>query len=183
MLILASQSPRRKELLGLLNIPFECIVADIDETIDTTKDLNEEMKKVSYLKAYEVFKEHQDDIVIGADTIVVLNGEILLKPKDEEDAFNTLQKLSGNTHEVKTGVTIISKDRKVSFVSNSHVMFSKLSDQEILDYIATKEPMDKAGSYGIQGYGAKFIENINGDYYSIMGFPIQAIYQKLKEFM
>ncbi|MBR2809105.1 MAG: septum formation protein Maf [Erysipelotrichaceae bacterium] len=183
MLILASKSPRRKEILSMLDVPFECIEADINETIDQTKDLNSEMERVSFAKAYEVFKNHPEDVVVGADTIVVLDGQILLKPKSEQDAFEMLKKLQDYTHLVKTGVSIISKGRSESFVNTSIVRFNPMSDEEIWQYIKSGEPMDKAGSYGIQGLGAKYIDFIEGDFYSIMGLPISQLYTKLKEYL
>ena len=183
MLILASKSPRRKEILSMLDVPFECVEADINETIDQTKDLNSEMERISFAKAYEVFKNHPEDVVVGADTIVVLDGEILLKPKNEQDAFEMLKKLQDYTHLVKTGVSIISKGRSESFVNTSIVRFNPMSDEEIWQYIKSGEPMDKAGSYGIQGLGAKYIDFIEGDFYSIMGLPISQLYTKLKEYL
>lgn len=180
--ILASQSPRRKELLSLLNIEFEAIPADIDEQIDLNNDLVNEIEKLSYQKANHVFKDHQDCLVIGSDTIVKINNEVLGKPKTYEQAKQMLNMLSGNTHEVVTGVTIITKDKVETFSSIAKVSFYPLSEQEIDEYIKTNEPMDKAGAYAIQGLGAKFVKAIEGDYYTIMGLPVAELYHKLKMF-
>lgn len=181
-IILASKSPRRKQLMDTLNIPYEIIVADIDEKIDTNNTLTSEIEKLSFLKALKVFNENKDALVIGADTIVVINNEVLGKPKTKEDAINMLHKLQGNKHYVITGVSIITDSKSESFHTVSEVYFNPMSDLEIEEYVETKEPMDKAGSYAIQGIGSKFINKINGDYYSIMGLPISEIYNRLKEY-
>ena len=181
-LILASGSPRRKEILNYLNIPFEVIISSFEEKIDEKKPLEEEIKRLSEGKASTVFKDNKDAIVIGADTIVTINNKVLGKPKDKEDAYQMLKLLSGNKHIVITGVTIISEEKIDTFASVSDVYFNKLTDKEINDYIATNEPMDKAGAYAIQGIGSKFINKIDGDYYSIMGLPINEIYKRLKVF-
>jgi len=181
-IILASKSPRRKQLLEMLGLEFEVIVSDIVENINYNNDLVEEIKKLSYQKTQAVFINHQDAIVIGSDTIVKIDNEILGKPKTHEQAIQMLQKLSGNTHEVVTAVTIMSKDKTDTFASISSVKFSKMTDTEITDYVLTNEPMDKAGAYAIQGLGAKFVEKIDGDYYSVMGLPVNELYQHLKHF-
>ena len=181
-LILASGSPRRKEILSYLNIPFEVIISSFEEKIDEKKPLEEEIKRLSKGKASTVFKDNKDAIVIGADTIVTINNKVLGKPKDKEDAYQMLKLLSGNKHTVITGVTIISEENIDTFASVSDVYFNKLTDKEINDYIATNESMDKAGAYAIQGIGSKFINKIDGDYYSIMGLPINEIYKRLKVF-
>ena len=181
-IILASKSPRRKELMELLKIPFEIIVSDIDEQIDYNNDLVKEIEKLSYQKAEAVFKNHQDSVVIGADTIVKINNDVLGKPKSIEHAKEMLRELSDNTHEVVTGVTIMSKDITDTFSSVASVTFYPLSEEEIEEYVLTNEPMDKAGSYAIQGDGAKFIRSINGDYYTIVGLPIAQLYHRLKKY-
>ncbi len=182
-LILASGSPRRKELLALLNIPFEVVVSNFDEKIDQDKKLEDEIKRLSFGKAKSVFEKNEDAVVIGADTIVTIDNKVLGKPKDIEDAKRMLTLLSNNVHTVITGVTIISKDKTETFASSSKVYFDQLTDDEIKEYILTKEPMDKAGAYAIQGIGSKFIKKIEGDYYSIVGLPINQIYQKLRAFI
>ncbi len=182
-LILASGSPRRKELLALLNIPFEVIVSNFDERIDQDKKLEDEIKRLSFGKAKSVFDKNEDAVVIGADTIVTIDNKVLGKPKDQEDAKRMLTLLSNNVHTVITGVTIMSKDKTETFASSNKVYFDQLTDDEIKEYILTKEPMDKAGAYAIQGIGSKFIKKIEGDYYSIVGLPINQIYQKLRAFI
>ena len=178
-LILASQSPRRKELLGLFHIPFTIRVADIDETMDQAKDPWDEVARVSQLKARAV-AHGPDDIVIAADTIVVCKGQILGKPKDEADAFHMLRLLSGKDHQVMTGMTVLRGDTVLTCTEVTDIHFRPLSDREILAYIRTGEPMDKAGSYGIQGGAALFAERIAGDYYNVMGLPVCRLGQLLK---
>lgn len=178
-LILASQSPRRKELLGLFHIPFAIRVADIDETMDQAKAPCDEVARVSQLKAQAV-AHGPDDIVIAADTIVVCKGQILGKPKDEADAFSMLRLLSGKDHQVMTGLTVLRGDTVLTCTEVTDIHFRPLSDKEILAYIRTGEPMDKAGSYGIQGGAALFAERIAGDYYNVMGLPVCRLGQMLK---
>lgn len=182
-LILASGSPRRRELLESLGIPFEIIVSNADESIDRNADIVSEIERLSYAKALEVFRNNKDAIVIGSDTTVVIGNEVMGKPADKNDAKRMLKLLSGNTHKVITAVSIISAKRSDTFSSVSDVRFIDLSDEEIEEYIATGEPLDKAGSYAIQGIGSKFIECINGDYYAIIGLPISKLYRKLKEYI
>ena len=179
-IILASQSPRRKELLEKCGLPFEIDVADIDETINASKHLTDEIRKLSIRKAEEVLKRHEDAIVIGSDTIVVIDHEVLGKPHTEEEARDMLRKLSGKTHQVITGIAILSSNRTYSNTSTSYVTFEILTEEEIEKYVLTKEPMDKAGAYAIQGIASRYIKNINGDYYSIMGFPVSMVYEELK---
>ena len=180
MIILASQSPRRKELMGKLNIPFVVRVADVDEAMDPQKLPQEEVARVSALKASAV-PQTSEDIVIAADTIVVCDGYILGKPQDKETAFKMLAMLSGREHQVMTGVTVLKGDRHISFTEVTQVRFRNLNAREIRDYIATGEPMDKAGSYGIQGGAALFVEGIEGDYYNVIGLPICKLSQTLKK--
>ena len=179
-IILASQSPRRKELLEKCGYAFLTEPADIDETINEDQNLCEEIQRLSRRKAEHVLEKHPDSVVIGSDTIVVVDNRVLGKPKDQEDAKSMLKQLSGRAHQVITGICIMSNERGYTDAESSDVHFSGLSDQEILDYIATGECDDKAGAYAIQGYGAKFITRIEGDYYSIMGFPLHLVYEELK---
>jgi septum formation protein len=182
-IILASKSPRRRELLELIHIPFEIIVSDIDEEIDHRNDLVKEIEKLSYQKASAVYKDHQDALVIGSDTIVKIGNDVLGKPKTMDEARAMLKELSGNTHEVVTGVTILCNGERETFSSVAKVSFYPLSDEEIEAYIATNEPMDKAGAYAIQGDAAKFIRSIEGDYYTIVGLPIAELYHRLKKYL
>lgn len=182
-IILASKSPRRKQIMDELYIPYEIIVADIEEKINLNNDLKEEIEKLSFLKALKVFDDNRDAVVIGADTIVVVNNKVLGKPKDALDAKNMLKMLQNSKHYVITAVTILSSEKSETFSNISEVFFNEMSDKEIEDYIKTNEPMDKAGSYAIQGIGSKFINKINGDYYAIMGLPISEVYKRLKEYI
>ncbi len=180
-IILASQSPRRKELLGLFHIPFTVRVANIDETMDKTLSPYDAVAQVSRRKA-EAVKESSDELIIAADTIVVCQGQILGKPLDETDARRMLRLLSGREHQVMTGLTVLKGDRCVVCTEVADVYFRTLSDKQIDAYIQTGEPMDKAGSYGIQGGAALFVEKIVGDYYNIMGLPVCRLGQILEAF-
>ncbi|NLC96291.1 MAG: septum formation inhibitor Maf [Erysipelotrichaceae bacterium] len=178
-LILASKSPRRKELLSLCNIPFKTIASNTNEYIDESKPLKEEIVRLAYEKAYSVYVENKDCIVLGSDTIVVINNKVLGKPKDEEDAVKMLRLLSNNVHEVITATVFISSEEIIKNCNVSKVSFNKLSEKDINEYVKSKEPLDKAGSYGIQGIGGCFINNIDGDYYSIMGLTLNFVYSTL----
>ena len=179
-LVLASASPRRKELLGLFHIPFEIRVADIDETMDLTKPPFDEVARVSSLKAMATPRA-AGDVVVAADTIVVCEGRVLGKPHDEEEAFSMLRLLSGRDHQVMTGVTVIAGEEVRTFTEVTDLHFRDLSDKELRAYIATGEPMDKAGSYGIQGGAALFCTRMEGDYYNVMGLPVCRLGQLLRE--
>ncbi len=180
--ILASQSPRRKELLGLFHRPFIIRVADIDETMDPEKSPFDEVARVSRAKAMAVARQEQD-VVIAADTIVVCGGQVLGKPADEQDAYRMLRLLSGQDHQVMTGLTVLRGDRCISCTEVTDIHFRELSDRQIWDYIRTKEPMDKAGSYGIQGGAALFAEKMVGDYYNVMGLPVCRLAQILEQIL
>ena len=180
-LILASQSPRRKELLGLLGHPFVIRVADIDETMDETLAPFDEVARVSRMKALAVERE-EDDIVVAADTIVVCGGQVLGKPRDEADAFRILRLLSGRDHQVMTGMTVCRGEESISTTVVTDIHFRELSDGEIRHYIATGEPMDKAGAYGIQGGAALFATHLDGDYYNVMGLPVCTLTDLLRRF-
>ena len=178
-LILASASPRRKELLGLFRIPFEIRVADIDEAMDPQKAPYDEVARVSRLKALAV-KREETDTVIAADTIVVCNRRVLGKPHSKEEAVQMLTLLSGREHQVMTGVTVLRGDRCETFTEVTEIHFRELTAKEIEDYVATGEPMDKAGSYGIQGGAALFCSHMVGDYYNVMGLPVCRLGETLK---
>ena len=170
-LILASASPRRQELLKLFGLPFTVRVADIDETMDPTKAPFDEVARVSRKKAQAV-AQSSDDIVIAADTIVVCEGKTLGKPKNEEDAKAMLRMLSGREHQVMTGCTVLWGDKCETFTEVTDIHFRSLSEKEIARYVASGEPMDKAGAYGIQGGAALFCSHMVGDYYNVMGLPL-----------
>lgn len=182
MIILASNSPRRKEILNMLGIDFKCIPSSVDENVDDSVKISDIAETLAYRKASDIFKTHTKDIVIGADTVVVCENNVLGKPVNSDDSKRMLKLLSGKEHSVLTGVSIISKDNSVSFTVASTVEFYNLTDNEIDWYISTGEPADKAGSYAIQGLGAKFIKSLNGDFYSVMGLPAARLYQELKSF-
>jgi len=181
--ILASQSPRRKELIELLHIKAKTIPSQIEEVIDPTLSHEENVMDLAYQKAMDVFKSHKEDLVLGFDTLVILDKHIMGKPDNKEQAKTYLKQLSGRTHRVITGCAVIKKGYSTSFFSSALVSFYPMDDQEIDDYIATNEPFDKAGAYGIQGYGAKYIESIQGDYYAVVGFPVSKIYRVLKKIL
>ena len=170
-LILASASPRRQELLKLFGVPFTVRIADIDETMDLTLPPFDEVARVSRLKALAVPRE-EDDIVIAADTIVVCEGKVLGKPRDEADAKAMLRLLSGRDHQVMTGCTVLRGNASETFTEVTDIHFRSLSETEIARYVASGEPMDKAGSYGIQGGAALFCTHMVGDYYNVMGLPV-----------
>ena len=178
--ILASQSPRRRELLGLFRIPFTVRAADIDETMDPNLPAEQEVARVSRAKAMAT-PAKAEDVVIAADTIVVCNGKTLGKPKSKEQAVEMLTMLSGRDHQVMTGLTVRKGKDCRTVTEITHLHFRKLSRREILDYVATGEPMDKAGAYGIQGGAALFVERLDGDYYNVMGLPVCRLWQMLAQ--
>ena len=178
--ILASQSPRRRELLGLFPFSFTVKVASIDETMDPTADPAAEVARVSRLKAQAVEKA-PEDVVIAADTIVVSEGKILGKPVDEDDAFRMLRQLSGKTHQVMTGLSVLCGDRCETCTEVTEVVFRPLSDGEIRRYIATKEPMDKAGSYGIQELPDGILDKYEGSFENIVGLAPEAVTAVLEQ--
>lgn len=170
-LILASQSPRRAELMKLLRIPFCVRAADIDETMDPSAAPCDEVARVSRKKA-EATPRTQRDIVVAADTIVVCDGRVLGKPRSAQEAARMLTLLSGRDHQVMTGLTVLRGGEATTCTETTDVHFRPLSRGEIAAYVATGEPMDKAGAYGIQGGGALFVERLVGDYYNVMGLPV-----------
>lgn len=182
-LILASGSPRRKELMHLLPWTFEVKTKEVVEIICDSLSPEENVQALAYQKANAVAEDYQAHIVIGADTVVCLKGEIMGKPHDEIHAKAMLERLSGKVHDVYTGVAIIAKDKRISetFYVQTKVKMQSLSMNEIESYLLTNEPFDKAGAYGIQGYGARYIESIEGDFYNVMGLPVHALYEQLKK--
>lgn len=183
MLILASNSPRRKELLSMLGYEFLVLPSDCDESTNI-KNPKKLVKELSYRKAYAV-KRDCNDTVIGSDTVVAIGKRILGKPQNEADAFNMLKLLSGKTHTVYTGVTVLNNENVITDCISCRVTFKRMIDKEIKEYIETNEPMDKAGAYGIQGRGSAFVKAVHGDYFAVVGFPccyIDSILKKIGVF-
>lgn len=182
-IILASNSPRRREILENTKVRFSVKGSHINEIIKNNESPEETAMRLAYEKALDISKDNKDSLVIGADTIVVINDTILGKPKDEQEAYDMIKLLSGKTHYVITGFALInlSLDKKVIDHQISKVTFKELSNDCIKDYIQTKESLDKAGAYGIQGYGALLVNNIEGDYFNIVGLPISKISDCLKD--
>lgn len=190
-IILGSASPRRRELLAQIGVEFEVRVSDKEEVYHSTAP-EQIVTELALMKAENVAEELQTDIksadiiVLGADTIVVLDDAILGKPKDEEDAFRMIHSLQGRAHEVYTGVAVLDFDKHgekhvINHAVGTKVFVHAMSDEEIRGYIGTGEPMDKAGGYGIQGRFAPYIDRIEGDYYNVVGLPVSYVYQVLKE--
>ena len=178
-LVLASASPRRKELLGLFGIPFTIRVADIDETMDPNGRPFDEVGRVSRAKALAVPRK-AGETIIAADTIVVCEGKVLGKPHDEAEAKDMLRLLSGRDHQVMTGCTVLMDGKCETFTEVTDLHFRKLSETEIERYVASGEPMDKAGAYGIQGGAALFCQRMAGDYYNVMGLPVCRLWETLR---
>ncbi len=184
-IILASQSPRRKWLLEQIGLEFDIIPSNFDEDIENKKFSKKLIESLAYEKAKEVSERIGNEVlIIAADTVVILGNQILGKPTDEEDARQMLQKLSNKTHKVITAIAIIDKYEDKTLINSkiSKVKFKKLSDREINDYIKTGEPLDKAGSYGIQAYGSLFVEKVEGCYNNIVGLPLNLLAEMLKSF-
>ena len=182
-IILASTSPRRKELLCKSGIDFEVVPSTVKEELVKSYTPIENVKRLARIKCLDVAEKYPDKIVLGADTIVVFNNKIYGKPKDEKDAYNMLKSLSGNTHQVMTGFCIYSPKGIINDVVISDVAFFSIIEEEIIDYIKTGEPMDKAGSYAIQGLGAKFVKYYDGDFDNIIGLPLDRVLCELKKVM
>ena len=178
-IILASASPRRKEILELADLEFDVMPSDAQE-ITTKTAPNEVVMELASIKAKDIYKKSEkQSMIVGADTVVAYQGQILGKPTDEADAKRMLTMLSGQTHEVYTGVCVIEDGKTKTFYEETKVTFYEISDEQIDYYIKTGEPMDKAGSYGIQGKAAVFIKGIEGDYYNVEGFPIARFLQEI----
>lgn len=176
-LVLASKSPRRSDILKTAGFDFTVRVADADETIPNGTSPEDAVVLLSVRKAMAV-ERTEDETVLGADTIVVLDNKILGKPQDREEAYNMLRSLSGRVHSVFTGVCVIEKGKTKTLCEETQVEFLPLTDEEIYTYIDTGDCYDKAGAYGIQSYASKFVKRINGDYFNVVGLPICAIYEK-----
>lgn len=183
-IILASASPRRAELLRRIGLKFRVVPSDVEERLEGSLDARSLALKLASEKAEAVAVRHPEAIVLAADTVVCCDGEILGKPADWRDAARMLQLLSGRTHEVSTGVVLrrecTGQERKE--VVTTRVTFRRLSQEEILGYLATGEPFDKAGAYGIQGYGALLVEGIEGCYSNVVGLPLAKVGEMLREF-
>ena len=178
-IILASASPRRKEILELADLEFDVMPSDAQE-ITTKTAPNEVVMELASIKAKDIYKKSEkQSMIVGADTVVAYQGQILGKPTDKADAKRMLTMLSGQTHEVYTGVCVIEDGKTKTFYEETKVTFYEISDEQIDRYIKTGEPMDKAGSYGIQGKAAVFIKGIEGDYYNVVGFPIARFLQEI----
>lgn len=180
-LILASSSPRRKELLENLQLKFEVFSSDIDESFNPAHAPKDIVMELAYRKAKAVSEQRPDSYVIGSDTVVVFDSNILGKPKDKKEAFTMLKALAGKTHTVYTGVCIIAPEKEIKFYTKTAVVFWELTDEEIHSYINTGEPFDKAGAYGIQGFGSILVKEIRGDYFSVVGLPVSKTVRELKK--
>jgi len=182
-LILASQSPRRREIFDMLHLPYSVSVSNIAEPL-TDENPALQAKHHAQNKAMAVLSfEDNDEIIVSADTIVVIDDMILGKPTDKDEAAQYLRLLSNRRHKVITGICIAHKNRWVTDHEITEVSFSNISEEDIWDYIRTNEPMDKAGAYGIQGFGSQFVQRINGCYFNVMGFPVHLFYKTIKDFL
>lgn len=181
--ILASQSPRRLELLKLITTDFTVAPSDIDEVLPSDIPTDSGPEYLAAKKAGAIAKSHSDSLVIGADTSVILNGTVLGKPTDEQEAIQMLHALSGRTHKVITGCALFYKGRHLSFSEVTEVEFLPLTDTEINRYIASGEHSDKAGAYGIQGGASLFVKGIRGDYFNVVGLPVSRLNREIKRFL
>jgi septum formation protein len=179
-IVLGSKSARRKELLELMGYEFSIDGADTDETVQDYRNPEEYVKKIALKKSEVISKRHPDKLVICADTVVSTKSEILGKPVSAEDARRMIRLISGGCHYVLTAVVLDYCGRKVSFVEKTAVVIDKLTEEEIEEYVASDEPYDKAGAYAIQGRFAKHISKIKGDYYNVMGLPINRLYHEIR---
>lgn len=178
--VLASASPRRKELFSILGLPFEIVTSDVEETSVVADSATTYVEEVALLKARDVAQYNEGKVVIGADTIVSFNDKLLHKPKNEKEAYNHLRTLSGQVHEVMTAVAIVLPDgTEHTFVEKTAVHFREIDERLMDAYIASGDPFDKAGGYGIQTDGALFVQKIDGDYNNVVGLPIASLVDKL----
>jgi len=179
-LILASSSPRRKELLENLQLTFTISSSEVDESFDPSLSPEDIVMELAERKAQAVFSENPESFVLGSDTLVVADHQILGKPANEEEAVSMLKMLSGKQHDVYTGVSILSAKGSSRFYEKTEVWFWELTDEEINFYVQSGEPLDKAGSYGIQQLGSMLVKKINGDYFAVVGLPVAKTYRELK---
>jgi len=183
-LVLASGSPRRSEILRAVGWPFEAFAPDVDETLREGEAADVYVRRLAREKAGAVASTRLFGLVLGADTVVVVEGDILGKPRDTEDAARMLRRLSARTHEVLTGVALVRAEtgNSVSGVARTRVRFGELSEEEIKNYVETGEPLDKAGAYAVQGRAAPFIEHIEGEYWNVVGLPVRLVYELARDF-
>lgn len=183
MIVLASQSPRRRALMQQMGLQFAVMAEDVDETMDPALPIEQEIVRVSRSKALAVQRSvSPEDVIVAADTMVCVDGRRLGKPRDGADAARMLRLLSGRAHTVVTGLSVVRGARFESCAVTTDIHFRPLSEAEIAAYIATGEPLDKAGAYGIQGRAAIFVDRLDGDYYNVMGLPVCALTQLLRRF-
>ncbi|MBP5343184.1 septum formation protein Maf [bacterium] len=182
-IILASKSKRRIEMMEEMGFPFRVVESHIAEFIDSYSSNGEIVEKLAVKKAEDVFKDNPDSLVLGFDTLVFLDNEVLGKPRDENECIEMIKKLRNRTHEVITGACFIDKNKKISFYSSCEVTFSDIDIEDIVNYSKTSEPYDKAGAYAIQGYIGRFIEKVNGDFFSVIGMPKQKVYAFLRDYV
>ena len=179
MLVLASQSPRRSQILRQAGIPYRVRAADVDESVLAGESPVEYVQRLAAAKAFAI-EAAAGETVLGADTTVVIDGEILAKPADAADARRMLARLSGRRHEVLTGICLRRGADAIRDCVTTGVVFATLGDAEIDEYVASGEPMGKAGAYAIQGLASKFVERIEGDYFNVMGLPVALVYRRLR---
>lgn len=173
-IVLASQSPRRADLLRMLGFQFDVVPADIDETYHPHENGPDHARRLAREKAAFIAGSRPDAIVIGSDTVVVIDGRVLGKPKSKDQAFEMLMNLQGRTHQVATGIAVAAPGRRIEHdIETVDVRFREFDEEKARAYVETGEPMDKAGAYGIQGYGASLVEWVRGDYFAVMGLPVQ----------
>ena len=180
-IVLGSKSPRRKELLEQIGYEFIVDVIDLDEVVDNYQDSEDFVRQIAQMKGYEISKKHPDKLVICADTIVVVDEIILAKPQNQEEAKTMIEMINNRDHFVYTAVYLKYLNDEVSFVEKTVVTIDNITDKEIISYIQTDEPYDKAGGYAIQGKFGKHIKKINGDFYNVMGLPINRLYNEIKK--
>lgn len=190
-IILASASPRRRELLTQIGLKFQVVVSNVEEKVTATapaavvEELSAQKAEGVLQMLREQAQEEQDSLVIGSDTIVAVDGQILGKPKDAEDAKRMLRMLQGRAHEVYTGVTVlrVGTEERRTFHEETKVIFFPMTEEDIETYVATNDPLDKAGAYGIQGFCARYIQGIEGDYNNVVGLPVGRLYQEIKDWL
>lgn len=180
-IILASSSPRRREIMNKLRLSYKVVISNVSEKMDPSLSLKERVMDLAEQKAAAVFAENRDSLVLGADTIVEIDGEVLGKPHGRSEAREMLKKLSGRTHRVITAYAIMHDDELIRDYDEAFVTFVKMDDAEIERYINTREPYDKAGGYAVQGLSSVFVEKIDGSFFTVMGLPLHRIYQEFKK--